>query len=200
MAANQIHQSAAANGESTAAMSRRKAVESLEAYATGKDGRRYVMRPIRPSDAPSLIRGYDAMSPRAKWFRMLSGLPQLPPERARAYCAPDEASEFCVVLEGQGPLEGEILGGARVSGIGPGLAAEFSVSLRPEAHGLGLARQALETAIQVAKEAGCSQVWGSISSANAAMIALARRCGFQISRDPDDLTLLRATLTFASRS
>ena len=36
----------------------------------GKNGVAYIVRPISPKDAPSLMRGYDAMSDQAKWFRM----------------------------------------------------------------------------------------------------------------------------------
>lgn len=160
----------------------------------GKDGADYAVRFIRAEDAPSLIRGYDAMTERGKWFRMLHAVPHLTEEMATRFCAPDTASEICIVVEGRGDLAGEILGGARVAGLGPGLAAEFSVSLRPEARGLGLARQALETVIEIARQRGCATVWGSISGRNEAMLALARRVGFEVHRDPDDFSLMHAEM------
>jgi len=169
--------------------------EELEAHkivVEAKDGQFYTLRPIRPSDAPSLMRGYDAMSDSSRWFRMLDALPHLPESMARAFCSPDPNREMCIVVEGVGELEGEILGGARIAGAVDGISAEFAVSLRPEAQGLGLARKALETVIKAAKESGYREVWGSISSRNKPMLALARRIGFSLRRDPDDFSLMLA--------
>jgi RimJ/RimL family protein N-acetyltransferase len=169
--------------------------EHLEAHKTvvnGKDGRLYRLRPIHPSDAPSLMRGYDTMSDSSKWFRLLHSLPHLTAPMARAFCSPDPDRELCIVVEGVGELEGEILGGARIAGEVDGNSAEFSVSLRPEAQGLGLARKALETVLHAAKESGYRKVWGLISSRNDAMLALARRIGFSLRRYPDDLSLMLA--------
>ena len=169
--------------------------EQLEAHkivVKGKDGRLYTLRPIRPSDAVSLMRGYDAMSDSSKRFRMLHALPHLTESMARVFCSPDPNRELCIVVEGFGEFEGEILGGARIAGAVDGISAEFAVSLRPEAQGLGLARKALETVLKAAKESGYREVWGSISSRNDAMLALARRVGCSLRRDPDDFSLMLA--------
>ncbi len=160
----------------------------------GKDGQIYFLRPISPSDAPSLARGYDAMSDEAKWFRMLNAIPHLTAEMAHRFCSPDPARELCIVIEGRGSLNGEILGGARIAGKPGDRSAEFSVSLRPEAQGLGLGHHVLETALQEAREMGYKNVWGSIAVYNAPMLALARRMGFELSPDADDHTLIRANL------
>lgn len=183
----------------------RDRIAAGDATLTGKSGERFALRPIQPSDAPSLIAGYDALSDRGKWFRMLHAVPHLTPEMAAAYCAPDPATEVCVVIEGRpgmaaadgsdDDLSDDILGGARVADLGPGRHAEFSVSMRPEARGLGLARQALETVIEIAWESGCDTVWGLIAGRNEAMLGLAKRIGFSLARDPDDLSLIKAVLT-----
>ena len=66
--------------------------------------------------------------------------------------------------------------------------------MRPEARGLGLARQALETVIDLGREAGCASVWGAIAARNEAMLNLATRIGFTLSRDPDDFSVIRAEM------
>jgi acetyltransferase len=170
--------------------------EDAARWLTGKDGMRYRLRPIRPSDAASLTRAYDAMSSEAKWFRMLAAVPHLTEEMARDYCSPDPGQEVCLVVEGQGELAGEIVGGASVAGLTPGGWAEFSVSLRPEAQGLGLARQSLEAVIEVARDRGCRGVWGIIADPNSGMLALARRLGMRVRNDPDDWSLEVAELSF----
>lgn len=160
----------------------------------GKNGVTYVVRPISPKDAPSLMRGYDAMSDQAKWFRMLNALPHLSPEAARRFCSPDPKRDICLVIEGQAALAGEILGGARIAGEPDGRTAEFSVSLRPEAQGLGLGHHVLDTALRAACEMGYERVWGLIAVANTAMLSLARRIGFDLNPDPWDHALVRAEL------
>lgn len=122
----------------------RRELDLKHVTVTGKDGHAYLLRPIQPGDAPSLMRGYDAMSDQAKWFRMLHTLPHLTEEMARRFCSPDHDRDLCIVIIGHGTLDGEILGGARIVGELNGQSAEFSVSLRPEAQGLGLARAALQ--------------------------------------------------------
>ena len=161
----------------------------------GKDGYDYRLRPIQQSDAESLIRGYDALSDRAKCFRMLHSVPYLTKEMAEAYCAPDPERDLCIVILGRGDLDGELLGGARITGARDGRSAEFSVSFRPQARGVGLARQALETVLRAAPEMGYERVWGWISSRNDPMLGLARRIGFAIRPDPDDASLKIAELT-----
>ena len=141
---------------------------------TDKNGETYLLRPIRPADAPSLMRGYDAMSDQAKWFRMLHTVPHLSEDVAQRYCAPDPERDLCFVIEGQGTLLGEILGGARIAGEDHGT-AEFAVSLRPEAQTLGLAYGALEAVLHAAYRKGFTHVWGTIAVQNATMVALARR-------------------------
>jgi acetyltransferase len=162
----------------------------------GKDGQRYHVRPIRPTDAASLMRGYDAMSERGKWFRMLHAVPHLTEAMAIRFCTPDPCDEICLIIEGREHLKDDILGGARVSGLGNGRKAEFSVSLRPEVRGLGLAKQALQAVLEIARRTGCSIVLGFIASENEPMLHLAKKCGFKLRRDPDDFGLFIAELSF----
>ena len=73
--------------------------EVPEAGLTGRDGVSYRLRPIRPSDAGSLMRGYDALPDEGKRFRMLATLPRLPEAVARAFCRPDPRDTVCLVVE-----------------------------------------------------------------------------------------------------
>ena len=160
---------------------------------TGRDGRVYRIRPIRPADAPSLQRGYAAMPSEAKLNRMLYKVPELTPEMAARYCTPDPNAEYCVVVEGRDALAGEILGGARLI-YGSGKTAQFTVSLRPEGHGKGLAREAVSTVLGVAREMGMDSVWGLIASDNKPMLDLARSLGFALKPNPEDPTEILARI------
>jgi acetyltransferase len=173
----------------------RDRLEAYEVRLAGKDGRSYAIRPIRTSDAASLMRGYDAMSDSSKWFRLLHAVPHLTEAMALEFCSPDPKRDICVVLEGCDELEGEILDSTRISGSPDGARAEFSVSLRPEAQGLGLAIKALETVFAVAKEMRYAQIYGSINRRNEPMLRLAESMGFHLGRDPEDPALMVAELS-----
>lgn len=175
----------------------RERLERHEVFVRGKDGRDYRLRPIEPEDAPSVIRGYQALSPRERWFRFLHAVPEIMPEAAAAFCSPDPDQDICLVIEGQGALAGEVVGGARITGAPNRTDGEFSVSMRPEVQGLGLARQALATALDAAAEAGYRRVHGHVAVRNDGMRNLARRLGFTIRRDPDDATQLIAEIRLA---
>jgi acetyltransferase len=160
----------------------------------GRDGRSYVLRPIEPTDAPSMIRGFNVLSPRQRWLRFLHAVPVLTPEAALALCTPDPELDICLVIEGQGELAGDIVGGARITGAPNRSDGEFSVSMRPEMQGQGLARQALQTALDAAAEAGYRTIWGYVSAKNDGMRKLAKRLGFRVRRDPDDFSQLIAEI------
>ena len=167
--------------------------ERLSARAitiAGKDGKPHLARPIRLADAPRLMRCYDALTDEAKWFRMLRRVPHLSKAMAIDFCSPDPKRDLCIVLEGDGPLKGEILGGARITGDEDGEWAEYAVTLRPEAEGLGLAHQALEIVFAAAKEMGYKHVWGAIHVDNGPMLHLAQRLDLHVHRDPDDGALM----------
>jgi acetyltransferase len=165
-----------------------------EVFIRGKDGQDYRVRPIEPSDAPSLIRGFNALSPRERWFRFLHAAPELSETAAKQFCSPDPVLDICLVIEGQGALAGDIVGGARITGSPGGTDGEFSVSMRPEMQGLGLARQALQTVLDAAAEAGYRRIWGYVAAKNDGMRKLAKRLGFTMRRDPDDFSQLIAEI------
>jgi RimJ/RimL family protein N-acetyltransferase len=172
----------------------RERLERHEVTIQGKDGRAYCLRPIEPTDAASLIRGYRAMSPQERWFRLLHAVPELTPEAAARFCSPDPDLDICLVIEGQGDLAGDIVGGARITGSPNRSDGEFSVSMRPEVQGLGLARQALQTVLDAAAEAGYRRIYGFVSVKNDGMRHLAKRLGFIVRRDPDDFSQLIAEI------
>jgi RimJ/RimL family protein N-acetyltransferase len=189
-----LHRSIGGRDMEETKISLRQDLEDGRAAVKGGDGLVYRIRPIRLADAPSLQRGYAAMPSEAKLHRMLYKVPELTPQMATRYCSPDPASEYCVVLEGRDALAGEILGGARITYVASGKTAQFTVSLRPEAHGKGLGREAVRTILGVAREMGMGSVWGLIANDNEAMLGLARSLGFALRPNPDESSEILARI------
>ncbi len=159
-----------------------------------RDGREYVLRPIRPDDAPALQRAFAAQSPEDRKLRLLSAIARLPERMALRFCTVDETRDAALVLV-RPDAPDALFGGARLMrDAAPdapgGDRAEFAVSVASDLHGHGLGRKALETVMELGREMGITRVWGSVSRANGGMRGLAARLGMTERRDPDDATLV----------
>ncbi|MDJ0608316.1 MAG: GNAT family N-acetyltransferase [Kiloniellales bacterium] len=166
---------------------------TAERKFTTRSGRRMRLRPIQPDDAAALQRAYARLDVRDKRARLFVPVPQLTDETAQRFCTIDEDHELCFVLEADDE-PGEIMGGGRLMGAPASDSAEFAVSLRSDLKGQGLGTALLKTLLEVAPERGFKTVWGSILADNHAMRALAEKLGFQVRRDPDDPSLVMATI------
>lgn len=179
--------------DSTARLAVRPYPAELEERIRLKDGRRVLLRPIRPADAEAMRRGFSRMSPEDLRLRLFGPVRELSPELAARLAQIDYDREMALVAEDP-DLPGLLLGGARVSMEPDGRSAEFAVTVRSDAKGLGLGRTALGRVLDHARRRGVAEVWGTILIENRPMLALARNLGFTLGRDPDEPGALRAAL------
>jgi acetyltransferase len=159
-----------------------------------RTGRGYRLREIRPGDAPALQRAFAAQAPEDRKLRLLSAIPRLPDRMAQRFCTVDGVRDFALVWVPEDAPE-ELAGGARLMRDPNGESAEFAVSVASGLKGHGLGRKALETVMELGKENGIRRVWGSISTENRAMRALAKRLGMTERTDADDFSLVVAEKT-----
>lgn len=160
---------------------------------SGRDGRRFELRPIRPEDAPALQRAFLREDPEDVRMRLLQRMPRLPDRLARRLCECEPGLDVCLVLVDPERPE-ELLGGARVMRDGPGAArGEYAVSMASELKGQGLGRRVLETVLEQAEAIGVREIWGYVARDNRAMRGLARRLGMKERPDPDDRGIIVTT-------
>ena len=159
---------------------------------TDRTGRVYRLRPIVPADAPALQRAFAQMDSDDRYTRLFAPTRELTDEMALRFCTLAPEGEMCLVLQ-HDEHPGEILGGCRLMGDRHGRAAEFSVSLRSDMKGRGLGRGLMEAVLAEAPARGFTSVWGSILVENGPMLALCRKLGFALGRDPDDPAVVKAT-------
>lgn len=157
--------------------------------ATAKDGARYVVRPLVPSDAPAMRRAWRTVSPEDRMMRALRALPELPERLARQLCSVDPERDVALVFTPEDRAD-ELVGGARLMRDRAGDGAEYAVSVVSDRHGQGLGRMALALALEVGREIGLREAWGMVSRGNAPMRGLARSLGFTEHPDPDDPTII----------
>lgn len=153
--------------------------------------RLYHMRPIRPDDAalyPEFLSKTTPQDMRLRFFgvgkafsdQLLIRLTQLDYDREMAF----------VALEQNGALGGV----ARLSSDPDHDVAEYALLVRSDLQGHGLGWAMLHRLIEYAKADGLKRIEGLVLSDNAAMLKMCREFGFHLPVDPDDATIVRATL------
>jgi RimJ/RimL family protein N-acetyltransferase len=158
---------------------------------TDKTGRPYRLREIRPTDAPALQRAFAEQEPTDRKLRLLSAIPRLPDRLAEKFCTVDGVRDFALVWVPEDDPD-TLCGGARLMRDADDESAEFAVTVASRLKGHGLGRKALETVLELGAENGVKRVWGSISTANAPMRALARKLGMTQRPDPEEFSLVIA--------
>ena len=150
-----------------------------------RDGRGVLVRAINASDADRLQTAVRRLSPESRYSRFFSPLRELPPQLLARATNPDGTSELqLVAVTGMGAAE-EIIAGARYAATETAGDCEFGVAVVDDWHGLGLARQLLETLMHAARERGFARMEGYILASNVAMLGLAKRLGFTPAKSPE---------------
>ncbi|MFO1039331.1 MAG: GNAT family N-acetyltransferase [Geminicoccaceae bacterium] len=171
--------------------------KELEEEVVLKDGRRLLMRPIRPEDAEPLQRFFSHLDPEDLRRRFLAPMKEVSDALAARLSQIDYDREMCVLIVDPTKPD-EIWAGARVAMEPDGQSAEFSVTVRTDRQGLGLGHRALGRVLDYARERGVREVWGSVLHDNKGMLGLARRLGFVSHIDPDDAALVKSVIRFDS--
>lgn len=160
-----------------------------EASVETKDGIKLFIRPIRPEDAPLFVDLFHSLSPQSVYFRFFSPIKQLRHEMLARFTQIDYDREIALVAIQESPQkdgEEKMLGVARVITERNGKHAEFSVLVSDHWQGQGIGAALLERCLDIAKERGeLEKVWGIVLPENRQMLALGRKLGFDIKRDPD---------------
>lgn len=151
-------------------------------------GRRLVLRPIRPEDAPEHRRFLSLISPEDLHLRFFVGVRELPEADLAHLTHIDYEHEmaFVAVSRGAGG-DDEILGVARVCDDPGDLSAEFAILVRSDLKQQGLGRVLTEKLIRYCRLRGISKLWGSVLTENIPMMHLARSLGFNVRRTEGDI-------------
>jgi len=158
----------------------------------GNPPTRIRIRPIRPDDE----RLYDAFFARVsqsdlrlRFFapkpelshHFLARLTQIDYAREMAFIALDEAS-------------GELLGVSRFMADPDFEQGEYAVMVRTDLKGRGIGWALMQQLIAYARSSGLGSIFGYVLRDNTTMLDMCRQLGFRIGSDPEDPTLLQATL------
>ena len=154
-------------------------------------GRRVAIRPIDRSDLELERRFVTGLSLRTRYLRLLSGRNLLPGELER-WTDIDRTREIALIaVTGEGDEEQQV-GVARCARDDDAPEAwDFGIVVADAWQGIGLGEALLTRLIEHAEAAGIAALSSVTLAENAGMLALARRLGFTVRREPGDATLMR---------
>ncbi|SHO48297.1 bifunctional acetate--CoA ligase family protein/GNAT family N-acetyltransferase [Desulfopila aestuarii] len=188
-----------AKGEATERLAIRPYPRELEEHLTLADGRRLLLRPIRPEDETGFQEIFAALSPEEIRMRFLHPMNSLPHKLAARLTQIDYAREMALVLEG--PINENddktiLYGGVRIIADPDNEEAEFAILLRKEMTGSGLGPMLMRRIIDYARNRGIGKLFGEVLTDNTPMLRLAAAFGFTCRpvRDDAGLRLLELKL------
>ena len=151
----------------------------------------FVLRPVRPEDAPNFTALFARLAPEDVRLRFFTSLRELPAALLARLTQIDYDREMAFALiDGAG----EIAGVARIAADPDNARAEFAVLVRSDLKGHGAGHLLMERIGSYARARGIGELWGDILAENATMLALCREMGCTLTRAPQDAGLMRATL------
>ena len=163
------------------------------------DGTVITIRPISAADLALEQEFVDGLSASTGYQRLMSARrPSL--EELRRFTDIDQERELALIATT--PVQGKErqIGVARyVKESSPG-DAEFAIVLSDDWQGRGLGIKLLGSLLAAAKNDGVRRLVGTTMSENGGMLALARKLGFKLAKDPSSATITNLTMDLAAWS
>ena len=171
-------------------MAVRRYPAELEGEIALKDGVRLRVRPIRPVDAPLIVRFFQGLSGRSRYQRFMQHLQQLPPRLLLQFTNVDyERSLALVVLD---PEARELVAVGRYAPAEDGTNAEFALTVADAWQAKGIGRELLARLCDLARRAGYKALHGRVLDGNREMLELASKLGFRLAgREGAELIVVR---------
>ena len=163
-----------------------------EETAEIQSGMRVLIRPIRPTDE-ALYRGFlEKLSAEDIRFRFLSPRKEFSHSFVARFTQIDYARAMAFVALSED--QQDLLGVARLAADPDYTRAEYAVIVRSDLKGRGLGWALMHHLIRYADSEGLRDLHGDVLAANERMLKMCRELGFDITADPEDLSLRRVRL------
>jgi RimJ/RimL family protein N-acetyltransferase len=160
-----------------------------------RNGRRVLIRPIRPEDAEPLRAGFPLLQPEEVRQRFLHAMSELSPAMTERLTRPDPKGEFALVAAEPYPPGEALVGAVARAAIVPGTRdAEFAILVSHYLTGMGLGRHLMRRLVRWAKGRRLERLYGDVLDYNQPMISLAESLDFKREASPDQPSLVRMVL------
>ena len=150
-----------------------------------KTGESLFIRPIRPEDAPLLVKLFENLSSRTIYYRFFSPMKQLPPSMLARFTQIDydRSMALCAFLQQEGVEK--MVGVARFIGDSDPKSVEFAVMIEDCWQGKGIGAELMKRLVAIAKDRGVTYIRGTVLAENTQMLALGKKMGFEIKTAQD---------------
>ena len=167
-------------------------------HASG--GARFMVRPVLPQDCGPLGAMFGRLSRMAHYNRFHGARSRLSDAELRTMTQVDYRRHMAVVITTERADTGHelVVGDARYVVEPQGGRAEFAVVIENAWQRMGLGARALGALVNAARRSGLQYLYGGVLDANVPMLALARRCGFDLGPDLEERGVMRASMTVAA--
>ena len=156
-----------------------------------RSGKPLTVRFVEPDDAEALQAYFRGLTTRSRYNRFLGAMSELPKNVLDHFTHAGEDDQFSVIatmtIDGRETIVGE----ARYAFHADADRFEFGLSIDDGWQGQGVGSALLANLQCRAAAFGSARMFGDTLRSNEVMIALARKSGFDFSRNPDDWKLVR---------
>jgi acetyltransferase len=166
-------------------------------HRTGKecarlgDDRRIAIRPVAETDRDGIQAFIRNLAPETRRLRFFSPVRELSEAMLDALVHPDPARERVVVAIAGPDAAQDVVAVAQYAAAERADECEVALVLADEIQGQGLGTRLLARLLDAANRGGYRRAVGDVLRENGAMIALARRAGFEVAINTEDRDLLR---------
>ena len=163
----------------------------LEETVTLRDGRRVVLRPVRPEDEPAHDEFITRLSPEDSRFRFFHYVRAMPHSELARLTQIDYDREMAFIAAAEGPGgDAETLGVIRAVADPDNEAAEFSLVVRSDVKRQGLGTLLLRKLVDYCRGRGTRRLEGEVLAENAPMLELVKSFGgFRMSDSVEEGTV-----------
>ncbi|MEI9993501.1 MAG: bifunctional acetate--CoA ligase family protein/GNAT family N-acetyltransferase [Rhizomicrobium sp.] len=151
----------------------------------------YLLRPVRPEDAPAFERLFSRLTPEDVHMRFFTPMHTLSGPLLARLTQIDYDREMAFVLADG---DGEIAGVGRLAADPDNRSAEFAVLVRSDLKNHRLGTLLMQSIVAYADARGIAELWGDMLVENTPMLALCRDLGCTIGASPHDAAMARAIL------
>ena len=156
-----------------------------------RTGESLAVRFVEPRDAEALQRYVRSLSVRSRYNRFLGAISELPATLLDHFVHVGESDRFSVIATMKVDGFETVVGEARYAFDQDTSSFEFGLSVDDRWQGHGIGAALLRNLECRAAAFGARRLFGDTLRSNDVMIGLARKSGFEFTRNPDDWKLVR---------
>jgi acetyltransferase len=163
-----------------------------ERWTETEDGERILIRPIKPADEHLYDNFVARLSPEDIRFRFLAPRKEFSHKFVARFTQIDYARAMAFVALNR--EETELYGIARLAADPDYTKGEYAIIVRSDLKGTGLGWMLMRNLIRYAEREGLQELTGDVLEQNTRMLEMCRALGFEVSADPEDLSLRKVRL------